>query len=217
LDFTNLKAFIFTAPRTDILSQNREGIFSLLGYLAIFLAGHATGMYVLPREQNSPNVAIFSRDWFGHFKKSIAGRLALWGLIWTALLTFTLSYQGLNLQVSRRLANLPYFLWVSAFNCLQILICYLVERVCFPDIYRAEDSETERKRCKAATSRLLYAFNRNGLAIFLLANLLTGAVNLTMPTLNMGKLETMGVLVVYIGILGGTAVALDAWDISIKL
>jgi phosphatidylinositol glycan class W len=218
LDFTRLKAYIFTAPRDNLLSQNREGIFSLSGYLAIFLAGHAAGMYILPREPKSTSSEpLLSRAGFSHFRKSSLGKLATWSLIWSALTVFALSYQGLNLQVSRRLANLPYVLWVAAFNCSHLTIYHLIEKFCFPDLYNSGDAETEKKRCKAATSRLLYAFNRNGLPIFILANLLTGAVNLSMPTMDMKKLESIGILTAYVGMLSATAIALDVYDITIKL
>jgi phosphatidylinositol glycan class W len=218
LDFTRLKAYIFTAPRDNLLSQNREGIFSLSGYLAIFLAGHAAGMYILPREPKpTSSEPLLSRAGLSQFRKSAVGKLATWSVIWSALTIFALSYRGFNLQVSRRLANLPYFLWVAAFNCSHLTICCLIEKICFPDLYKSEDAETEKKRCKAATSRLLYAFNRNGLPIFLLANLLTGAVNLSMPTIDMKKLESIGILIAYMGTLSATAFALDAYDITIKL
>lgn len=36
LSVTSLKEYILTAPRVDIFSQNKEGIFSFIGYLAIF-------------------------------------------------------------------------------------------------------------------------------------------------------------------------------------
>jgi phosphatidylinositol glycan class W len=220
LTFTKLTIYIITAERVDFLSQNREGIFSFFGYLAIFLAGLATGMDILPREQASSNpgspLTFLARVQI--FRKTIIGKLVTWSLVWVALFTITISYPfGLNLRVSRRLANLPYFLWVAAFNCSQLTICCLIERVCFPDVYKADDVEAERKRCKAATSPLLRAFNRNGLAIFLVANLLTGAVNLTLDTLSMGKLESMAILTSYISILSAIALALDSWDISVKL
>jgi phosphatidylinositol glycan class W len=218
LDLTNLKAFIFTAPRVDLISQNREGIFSFFGYLAIFLAGHDAGMYVLPR---APRLLqgrqLWSKGGILQLQRSTAGRLATCTVVWAALLAVTTSYHGFNLRVSRRLANLPYFLWVVAFNCGHLTLCAVVETLCFPDIYNESDDELEKKRCLAATSRLLHAVNRNGLAIFLLANLFTGAVNLTMPTLDMKTMETMAVLVSYMGVLSAVALFLDAKNISIKL
>ncbi|OCL12093.1 GPI-anchored wall transfer protein 1, partial [Glonium stellatum] len=213
LNFTNLKAFIITAPRTDLLSQNREGVFSFFGYLAIFLAGQAAGMYVLPRQQPIAKDATKREI----LQKSILARLAMWTLIWSLLFFFSTSYYGLGLAVSRRLANLPYFLWVTAFNCGQITLFCAIETLCFPDIYKAGDVETEKRTCREATSKILHAFNRNGLAIFLLANLLTGLVNLTLPTLHMGQMQSMAVLVTYIFVLCGVALLLDRQNISIKL
>lgn len=218
LDFTSLKAYIFTAPRNNLLSQNREGIFSLFGYLAIFLAGHAAGMYMLPREPTSiSSEPMLSRAGLSRIRKTAVGRLATWSVIWSALTLFALTYRGLNLQVSRRLANLPYVFWVAAFNCSHLTICSLIEQLCFPDLYKAENAETEKKRCKAATSRLLYAFNRNGLPLFLLANLLTGAVNMTLPTIEMTRLASIGILVVYVGTLSAVALALDLYDKTLRL
>lgn len=213
LDFTNLTEFIVTAPRTNLFTQNREGMFSFFGYLAIFLAGQAAGMFVLPRESEpskSGNALI-------RYLPTTIGKLTLWTLIWSALFEFTTSYYGLNLAVSRRLANLPYILWVAAFNCAQLAMCAFAERICFPDLYKVGNTEVEKRRTREATSTVLYAFNRNGLAIFLLANLLTGAVNLALPTLDMGGLSSMAVIIVYMALCAGTALTLDSFNVSIKL
>ena len=59
--------------------------------------------------------------------------------------------------------------------------------------------------------------NRNGLAVFLIANLLTGMVNLTLPTLSMGVLESMAVLIAYLAAISAVALALDRFNITIKL
>ncbi len=209
LDFTRLKAYILTAPRTDLLSQNREGVFSFWGYLAIFLAGQAIGFRLFIREQE--------------FAATEQRKRMLWSLIgstlvWTTLYVFATSYKyGLGLRVSRRLANLPYVLWVAAFNSAQITGACLIETLTFPAVYLAADASVERKESKKATSRVTKAFNRNGLAIFLLANLLTGLVNLTLDTLTIGTLGAMAVLVAYAGLLTAVAMALDSWNISLKL
>lgn len=214
LELTSLKAFILTAPRTDLLSQNREGIFSFWGYLAIFLAGQAIGFDVLPR-----NVLWQTPTASGAVqRKRLVQRLAIWTAGWTASFIFVTSYKyGLGLQVSRRLANHPYVLWVAAFNCAQTLLFCLVETIFFPAVYLASGKGIERRESERATSKVLKSFNRNSLAIFLIANLLTGLVNLTLNTLTMGRLEAMGVLVIYLGLLTAVAVALDHWGISIKL
>jgi len=212
LEATDLKAFILTAPRTDLLSQNREGIFSFFGYLAIFLAGQATGMNVIPRTLTA-GTGVQQR-------KRLLLTLGGWSATWIALFALSTSYKyGLSLAVSRRLANLPYFLWIAAFNTSQITFFCLIETVFFPQTYKNTDTrkETEDGIYKQATSRVLEAYNRNGLPIFLVANLLTGLVNLTVPTLHVSREIAMGILLGYSAMLTGLAVVLDVYDISIKL
>ncbi|KAL0264510.1 Glucosaminyl phosphatidylinositol (GlcN-PI) nositol acylation protein [Diplodia seriata] len=269
LDFTDLTAFIVAAPRTNLFNQNREGIFSFFGYLAIFLAGRATGMYILPRDISADETPVIESDsnrgrtsrrgtnlrknclklaqrslnelhgelrrvrfnplrisfaslpqtnqLYGILKRSAFGRLLFWAIVWSSLYIFSTGYYGLNLRVSRRLANLPYFLWVSAFNCGQLALFCAIETLLFPGIYSAKTQSEESKMAQEATSRVLKAFNRNGLAIFLIANLLTGLVNLTIPTLRVTQMQSMAVLVAYMSVLSGVALALDAYNINIKL
>ncbi|KAI1105565.1 GPI-anchored wall transfer protein 1 [Jackrogersella minutella] len=213
LETTSLKAFILVAPRTDLFSMNREGICSFCGYLAIFLAGQDTGMFVLPRSINPRSGTSSSTQ-----RTTLILTMAVWTSIWTVLYFFTTNYNyGAGFDVSRRLANLPYILWIAAFNSAQLLACCVIESVFFPSFYNATDMKTEHEAYETATSRVLRSFNRNGLAMFLAANLLTGLVNMTVRTLDVGPIVTMGILVGYGAILATLAVTLDAWNISIKL
>jgi phosphatidylinositol glycan class W len=213
LDWTSLGSYILIAPRTSLLSQNREGIFSFIGYLAIFLAGQSLGSIALPRQSPLPKNASLTT----YLRSTILGKLAVASLIWTALFYFSTSYYGLRLSVSRRIANLPYVLWVSSFNSYQITLCCAIETVLFPQLYKATTAAEEKQRSREATSSVLYAFNRNGLAVFLVANLLTGLVNMTLPTLHMGVGMSMVVLGGYTAAVAGVAVGLDRWDVSVKL
>ena len=214
LEYTRIKAYILTAPRTDLLSQNREGIFSFWGYLAIFLAGQALGFDVLPRNMSqTPATESGSQH-----RKRLLIRLTMWSILWVSVFYLVTSYDiGFAFQISRRLANQPYVLWVSAFNCVQITIFCLIETVFFPGVYMASDQILEKRECEKATSRILKAFNRNGLSIFLFANLLTGLVNLTLDTLNMSQAGAMAVVVGYAALLTTVALALDSYNLSIKL
>ncbi|UNI23413.1 Glucosaminyl phosphatidylinositol (GlcN-PI) nositol acylation protein [Purpureocillium takamizusanense] len=213
LENTDLKAYILIAPRTNLISMNREGIFSFLGYLAIFLAGQDLGMFIIPRNINPRSNASA-----GMQRNTLLMTMAVWAGIWTALYWLSTSYSyGLGLSVSRRLANLPYVLWVAAFNSVQILAFCCIDTVFFPAVYNAADPKTEKEAYEAATSRVLRAFNRNGLAVFLLANLLTGLVNMTFRTLEATPIMTMAILLGYTATVTGVAVALDAYNISIKL
>ena len=215
LNYTELKGFILTAPRTNLFSQNREGIFSFIGYLAIFLAGQGTGTIVIPRSPllNTPSSPTGS--WTQ--RKKLLENLTYTTLAWCAGYVACTEYYGLNLAVSRRLANLPYLCFVAAFNCMQLTAFCGIETFFFPEVYKASNREEEKRVTKNATSRILAAYNRNGLAIFLAANLLTGLVNLTIPTLNVTNVQAMAVLLAYGGALTGLAVGLDMYDMSIKM
>ncbi|KFY38768.1 hypothetical protein V494_04213 [Pseudogymnoascus sp. VKM F-4513 (FW-928)] len=212
LDNTELKAFVLTAPRTDLFSKNREGIFSFIGYLSIFLAGQGIGMAVIPRN-------ISPTEPTGSFaqRKKLLTTLATTSLVWSLLYIATTHYYGLGLTVSRRLANLPYLLFVAAFNCIQTTAFCAIETFYFPEFYKATDKAAEARSYNNATSRIMTAYNRNGLALFLVANLLTGLVNLTVPTLFVKDSVAVGILLAYGGVVTGLAVVLDVYDISIKL
>lgn len=197
LESTELTRFMLTAPRTSLLSQNREGLFSFFGYFAIFLAGQATGATVLPASR----AGSASRD---PVLRGLLLAAAGWSVAFFVLLDYT---YGANLRVSRRLANLPYVVGVAAFNNGQMALFYAIERGVFGRHAEVGD----------ATSRLLRAFNRNGLALFLAANLGTGLVNMALPTLHMGTAQAMGALLVYMGALSALALGLDARNITIKV
>lgn len=213
LESTDLKAYVLTAPRVDLLSKNREGIFSFIGYLAIFLAGQDVGMFTIPRKINPRSNASP-----GTQRNTLLMTLGAWGGIWAGLYLLCTDYRyGAGVDVSRRLANLPYVLWIVAFNVLQIMAFCIVDTIFFPSFYNAADSKSEKEAYLTATSPVLRAYNRNGLAVFLLANLLTGLINMTVPTLDATPVVTMAILVAYTATVTGFAVLLDIYDISIKL
>ncbi|KAK2743798.1 Glucosaminyl phosphatidylinositol (GlcN-PI) nositol acylation protein [Myotisia sp. PD_48] len=205
LESTNLKEYILVSPRgPSLLSKNREGVFSFLGYLAIFLAGRGIGLRVMPRKS----------------RKALLSQLATWSLIWSTLFIFNTTYTfgvGAGLSVSRRLANLPYVLGVIAFNTVQLLLFCLVEMLFFPSLQQGTNKNEEAEQAKFATSKVMDAFNENGLPIFLIANLFTGAVNLGMNTLDASKAVAMAVLIGYSAILMAIALGLKARNIKLKL
>lgn len=214
LESTDLKSYILISPRgEDLISKNREGIFSFLGYLAIFLAGRGAGTRIIPRGTSSSKSPQQAR-------KSMLVSLTLQVLFWSTLFFFNSTYAfgyGAGIRVSRRLANMPYVLWVSAFNSAQLLLFCLVETVFFPMVHRATSKDDDGERTSFATSRILRAFNHSGLAIFLIANLLTGVVNLSVPTLDVKVPQAMIILVAYMAILTGIALGMEKANIKLRL
>ena len=217
LESTDLKAYILTSPRgTDFLSQNREGVFSFLGYLSIFLFGLGLGLQILPNKHRSQKTSAWTRRCY------LLLTILLWGLSSGALYTFTSSNKfGQDIPVSRRLANLPYVLWTTTMNSYLLILFALVETICFPGVYnpntRGKGVTDESEAIGFATSKVLGAFNQNGLAVFLLANLGTGAVNLGVDTLGAGPGKAMGILVVYAAALTAVAVSFKQYGVSVKL
>lgn len=249
-----IKPYILLSERKpgDWLSQNREGVFSFFGYLAIFIAGMGIGTCILPRDPepeepwkpgqpgNPPKKDVLDEDadWLNsvigggdpnaqpatpepqlkpELPQTTIAFLAKWTGIWFILSVWAIWNYGPGLYVSRRMANLAYVCWVCAFNTAQLLLFCGIEKLMFLNIYEAKDRRTERQRAQYATSKVMQAFNRNGLALFLLANLLTGLVNMTVPTLHMGNFEAMAILVAYIATICGVGLALDHYNVSIKL
>lgn len=234
LNNTSLLSFILIAPRTpdsSLLEKNREGIFSFIGYLVIFLSGRSTGIFTcqfqLPTDIRKTDKQLIADEHESLRAKAerlsvVIPNLAIRAVVFSSLYLFSTSVYTVNLTVSRRLANMPYVLWILAYNNAQLFLLAIIESfgpnfVFLGSAKTASEGGSAVIRSNEASSPVLQAFNRNGLAVFLLANLGTGLVNLTMNTLDMGDAGAMGVLTVYAGALTLLAVGLRSAGINIKL
>ncbi|KAJ7777529.1 GWT1-domain-containing protein [Mycena maculata] len=213
LSLLGLKHYVRTAPRAGLLSANKEGIASLAGYLSIHLLGLAIGTLVLP-----PSPTFFRRLRAGRTTPAdlraprqndkTAIELASYALVWWALLALA-RRAGVDAGVSRQTANLPYALWIAAFNTSFVLAYLALDMLFFP----APAAPRPRAGARSAFAPpeappLLEAMNKNGLALFLLANVGTGLVNLSMRTMYAGPAASMGVLALYALVVCGAAWAL---------
>ena len=95
--------------------------------------------------------------------------------------------------VSRRFCNASYVLWVAAVALTQLAFAALASVVV------AVATGEPRPRCVVAEG-----LSRNQLAAFLLANVLTGAVNLSIDTMHAGAGVATGVMMAYSGTWGCT-------------
>lgn len=194
----------------SLVTMNKEGIFSFIGYFSIFIFGQSFGSFVLTGFKTPNN--LFRMCSYQQYKKAGA-KSGLFTVTSTqGLLIATLFSQALFWYVqeayfvssiSRRLANLSYVLWVVSYNSTLLLGYNLIESVV--------------AKPEAADSKILNAFNNNGLLSFLLGNLLTGLTNMTINTLGCNAPVTFAILVTYGLVLSIIAVTLDRYGIYIKL
>ncbi|TKY58536.1 endoplasmic reticulum membrane [Spatholobus suberectus] len=155
----------------DILSQNKEGIFSIFGYWGMYLLGVHLGNY------------LFFGSYSSGFRSSRWVRMRVWVLsilFWSLTVLLDRHVE----RISRRTCNLPYVTMVLADNLQLLSILMLADLV--PG---------------SKSSILEEAFNRNLLATFLLANILTGLVNLSVDTLSASSVTALFILFVYAYIL----------------
>lgn len=179
--------------RQDFLSANREGIASSLGYVALYFAG-----VCLAKELRSCGSS-FRSNLILLVKLSITSTL-LWSIVSLCRHCF---------GVSRRLANLGYFTWIVALSVSMMVILLCVELV-----LRALNVMHVNVSYVPLT---LEAINFNGLAFFLLANLLTGLINVSVRTLYVAPLPSVMILCGYTFILCWLILLLYVKQFKLKL
>ncbi|KAL4071738.1 GWT1-domain-containing protein [Scleroderma yunnanense] len=194
--FAGLQDFLLNAPRSNMISANKEGLISLLGYLSIHILGLSIGTIILP-----PRPSFFRKqqaclaDGRKYEDASLdlslprqttktTAEVCAYTLVWWILLAFI----RLKLAVSRRMVNLPYILWILAVNTSCILGYSLVDMFFPSRVSRLKDtSDPAGKRLVREESShappLLEAINRNSLVVFLVANFATGLINISLKTM----------------------------------
>jgi phosphatidylinositol glycan class W len=104
---------------------------------------------------------------------------------------------GLDIPVSRRSTNGAFCVWAAAHNI--VMLAFL-------------QWSTVQSNCHSRTKTVPIVWdtvNRYGLLMFLIANLLTGLVNLTVPTLEMSDPVALLIVFLYICAVGMAALLLD--------
>ena len=198
--------YVETAPRTcndnstmqplsrifcDMMAANREGILGCVGYLAINLLGEFIGFNFLWNQGGTslpePGTTLYPKGLF-----LLSG--FLWVIHWILV-------NVLNIPVSRRSTNASFCVWVVAHNILLLAM-----------IQAGTSLGKQLQHQKGQQLNLppvMEKVNQYGLIIFLVANLLTGLVNLTVPTLRIG--DTVALLIVfgYVCAIGIAALLVD--------
>lgn len=209
--------------RDTFLSANREGICSLPGYISLYLMsvyiGHAmkptyaTGV-VLRRSPVYTSV----RTVFWRIVYLCVGILVLWKI------TYSLD---ILVGISRRLANIGYVFWTLSLGltltvAFMILECFIYFRMI--DLPHVRKFSANRRASDVADYHLrtyepliLKAISYNGLAFFVLANLMTGVVNMNVQTFFVEKFPALVILTAYAFILCSIMTILYVKQIKLKV
>jgi len=184
LAWSDLEEVVLSSPRTNIVEANREGILSVLGFTALYLIAESISLNVLFRHGSGPSHKI-PLGALGTIASSAVG-------LYIVLVSLD------RAPVSRRLTNPAYIVVVLAI-CTTVLFAFaLVERA----LQTMPRSDEARKKYEYAAhssslSVVFDAFSRNQLPLFLAANILTGAVNLTFYTIHMPNGQALALLAMY--------------------
>ena len=177
--FYDTTEMLLNNEREGILMQNKEGLASCFGYLALYFAGVYFGRYLF-----KPRTSL--KDW-----QNVTGCL----IFVCATLWFLVYKCETEVQpISRRLANLAYILWVLATSvyiivailCIHIISVWYISKNRLPDcsmpdkwlVYPPEKSSSKIAYSPPSPSLcIMCAISRNHLLYFLVCNLATGVVN----------------------------------------
>ncbi|XP_012556495.2 phosphatidylinositol-glycan biosynthesis class W protein [Hydra vulgaris] len=174
--------------RVSFIDANREGICSTLGYISIYFFGIFFGKQLIKTKYKAINKVC----WLG-----------LWFFIGCTL-TNILGY--LSMPISRQMANLSYFCFQISFNAFLLLGFLIVDIVTFAII------NVKKKRRNEITNYnipLLYkVVNQNLLVYFLLANVMTGAINFYVQTLDQPYSTSLLIIYTYMFLLNILTTAL---------
>ncbi|KAJ3996219.1 GWT1-domain-containing protein [Lentinula boryana] len=221
--------YVLNAPRVDLISANKEGIVSLPGYFAIHLLGLTTGLLLLPPSpsyfrriqrslrNHSLNDTELAQRYGVRQNDKTATELSGYSILWWVLMGLCSLFKldGGN-GVSRRMVNISYIFWICAYNVSFILAYLVLDMVFFPSPSTTRKSKKQLDGTSISSSPaaspaaiphpLLDAVNKNGLVVFLVANVGTGLINLTIPTMYTSDLWAMIILCGY-----SYAICIMAW------
>ena len=168
--------------RVSFIDANREGIFSVAGFLSLYFMGIFFGAQLFKRHQ-SP---------MAKFK---------WLFIWS-LVMFTGMYCSnvLITEISRQMCNLTYYFFIAAMNsislCFLLLLQMTIKAVCLWN--KKFDGGYIYGRLATPLFQIISKYQ---LVYFLLANVLTGMVNKSVSTLECSNTLAIFIITGYLVVL----------------
>lgn len=180
--WNGLDHWIQHASRDDnLFNANKEGVSSLIGYVAIHLFGAAFGH------------RLFDGNGVGRGAGVASWMASVVGAAW---MCYGVGVSLFQLEISRRSVNGMYVVATVAFNVSVILAHYLL-------LHHLQTPPTP--------SALLLAVSKRQFLVFLFANVMTGMVNFMMYTLFASNLVSLIVIVLYLFGVSLFAVMLHVW------
>jgi Uncharacterized membrane protein len=176
----------------NLFAANREGILGCIGYLVLHLA--------------SEDIARFCLWGCKHRTRTQGIRLGLISAVFWIVHCIFVSW--LEIPVSRRSTNATFVVWTIAHN-VTILFC-----ICM--VFAVGTSrQLSNREFHGENPPIFSAVNQHSLLIFILANLMTGLVNLSMDTLNATHAQAISVIFLYLCAVGVVALVLE-WRLGNK-
>lgn len=165
--------------RDTFFNANREGIISISGYIALYMAS----VYIGSMLQNDMQGDIVNARVL--LKKSLKlGFIAavLWKMVYVCADMF---------GVSRRLANMGYVIWILSigttfttfFMLLEVFYHFIVFDKPKGSVVVSNENAAVVEKINHFSPIIFSAINYNGLAFFLLANIGTGLINILFQTM----------------------------------
>lgn len=214
--------------RDNFLDANREGVVSILGYVSLYLFSVYLGYrlrkieFVSDKNANKTPIFVNVRQLFWKAVRLLFVAAILWKLTYIFKHMF---------GVSRRIANMGYVLWILSIGTTITPLFMLFEIFHYfcdfnrprgdDDINEHDKNDRDNNDGQSDTRNyvpiILNSISYNGLVFFLLANLMTGVVNLSFQTLLLTTPQALIILCAYMLILCGTMAFLFIKQIKLKV
>ncbi|XP_065210260.1 phosphatidylinositol-glycan biosynthesis class W protein-like [Planococcus citri] len=195
--YAGVKSWVNDDPsRVGFLASNKEGICSLLGYEVIYLCGIVIKHY-LPRKGDK-----FEKYFSSMYKFLIAFIVCT---IFTMLSEYTFG-------VSRKFANCGYIFWIISLSLISLIHGVSQEFI----LYIFNVTSLKNEKHVSVIPLIMEAINYNGLVFFLAGNLLTGVINICVPTLTVNSTNGVLILIFYMSLCCYSVICLYKKNIRLR-
>ncbi|XP_017861556.1 PREDICTED: uncharacterized protein At4g17910-like [Drosophila arizonae] len=175
-------------PRTTLLFANREGIFSLPGFFAIYLLSICFSRWLVR------NTLLSYQEMLRKLRDLLLISLSCWLLMAAA---------HYIVGVARVTCNLGYVIWMCAISITMITLTVFICDFCIDSVISdtlistVKDLDKLEGRETVPTYIICEALNMNGLTFFLLANLLLSGIKYFLSPESRSSITSLLILFIY--------------------